>query len=130
MGGMGCGVRERASFPMAFRRIFRERVSYILPMPPRLHDLPDGLFQRLRDIPRWIMCTHLPEVAVVTYMVARAGLFEVGVSLLLAGEFLRDFEGFQNGARIGLAATEVVNLSGPGRCDIRRHEARHVQRMN
>src|SRR4051812_27135635 len=63
-------------------------------------------------------------------MISGARLLEIRVTLRLVGKFFGDLESFQNRARIGLAAPEVVNLARPRRADERRHEARDVQGMN
>jgi hypothetical protein len=55
---------------------------------------------------------HFPQVGVIADVVAGAVLVDVGEDLRLAGEFLRDLEGLEDGRAVGLAAAEVVDLAG------------------
>ena len=69
----------------------------------------------MTDIPAGEVGAHLAQVRVVADVVAGPVLVEVAVNLRLAGEFLGDFEGFEDGGAVGLAATEIADLAGAGR---------------
>lgn len=59
---------------------------------PRFDDLPDGFLQRLCDIPRRVVCTHLPEIGVIADVIADTVLLHVRENLRLAREFFSDLE--------------------------------------
>ena len=76
------------------------------------------------------MGAHFAEVAVVANVVAGAVLVNVGENLGLAGEFLGDLEGFEDGCAVGFAAAEVVDLAG-ARCGYEgSYEAGDVEGVN
>ena len=102
-------------------------LSLFSPLLPRLHDLPDRFLEALGDIPAGVVRLHFPQVAVVADVVADAVLIDVGVLLFLAGEFLGDRKGLEDGAAVIFASTEVVDL-GHARClDKGGHEAGDVE---
>ncbi len=73
------------------------------------------------------MSLHLSQIAVVADVVADAVLIDVGVLLFLAGEFLGDRKGLEDGAAVIFASTEVIDL-GHARClDKGGHEAGDVE---
>ncbi len=73
------------------------------------------------------MDPHFAEVGVVADVVAGAVFVEVGVDLGFTGEPFRDFERFEDGGAVGLAAPEVVNLASL-RCSHKRgHETGDVE---
>ena len=61
------------------------------------------------------MLAHFAEIGVVADVIPDAVLVEVGVNHGLAGELFGNFKGFEDGAGVGLASPDVVDLPYP-RC--------------
>lgn len=101
-----------------------------LALLPSFDDLADGVFERLSDVPRWIVGPHLAQVGIVADVVASSIVIEVSVNLSFAGEFFRDLECFENGGAVGLAATEVINFASAWILDEGCHETSDVERVN
>ncbi len=88
----------------------------------RPQTLPDGLLQRLGDVPLRIVGAHLAQVGVVTDVVAGAVLVDVGADLFFAGKFFGERERLEDRTRVGLAAAEIIDLARARRRDESGHE--------
>src|ERR1051325_5842802 len=81
---------------VAFPRLSRVRQ----PLAPGGDDFLENVLQAVRQLPLRVVRLHFAEVAVVTDVVAAAGLVHVGVSLLLAGAGFGHLKRFENGAGV------------------------------
>ncbi len=73
------------------------------------------------------MGAHFAQIAVVADVVADAVLGHVGVLLFFAAVFFGQREGFQNGAGVGFAAADIIDLPDPRGGDELLDEAADVE---
>ena len=83
-------------------------ISAFRPLLPSFHDLADGAFEGLGDVPRWKLGAHFAEVEVVADVVADAAFIDIGIDLRLICQFLGDFKSLEDRAGIRLAATKAA----------------------
>ena len=82
------------------------------------------------DFPIGVMRLHLSKVAVVANVVTNSVLIDIAPFHLSACDILDHVERFENRARVGLAASEIVDFGNSWRLPELIHEARYVCRMN
>lgn len=97
---------------------------------PSLDDLADGFFERLGDVPIWIVGAHFAEIGVVTNVVADAVLVDVRENLRFAGELFGNLERFEDRGAVGFATAEIVNLGHARGVDEGGHEAGDIERVD
>src|SRR4051812_36454047 len=95
-----------------------------------MDNLLENVCKAMRDFPFRIMGHHFSQIAVVTNMIAAAGLIDIGVTLLLAGAAFGHLEGFEDRAGVIFTAAEIVDLS-TARCLVKlEHEAGNIAGMD
>ena len=84
----------------------------------------------MRNVPTWIVRSHLPQITVVTYVVAYPIFVHIHVLLSLASKSLRDLERFQNRTTVRFPSSQIVDF-GASRCfNECRHELGDVLSVN
>src|SRR5215468_3050683 len=73
---------------------------------------------------------HFAQIAVVTDVIARTRLVDIGVALLLAGALLGHLESLKNRTGVSFSAAEIVNLPRTRRLIELKHETRDVLGMD
>jgi len=97
---------------------------------PRLHDLTDGFLKGDGDAPVRIVGAHFAEVAVVADVVADAVFLEIGEDLGASGKAFCDLKGFEDGAGVGFAAAEIIDLGWAGGLGKFPHETGDIPGVN
>ncbi len=93
------------------------RFSLGEPIPFRFHDLVESFLEGNGDVPRRVVSAHFVEVGDVADVVADPVFVEILEDLRLASDAFGDGESFEDGAGVGTAATDVVDLGDAGRGD-------------
>src|SRR6185436_18532245 len=117
-------VQERSSIRSGMRRGDPD------PRAPGSHRFLEDVVERLGEVPGRIVRPHLREVRDVADVVALAVLVDVVVLHRLTGEVLHPLERLENGAGIGPAPAEVVDLPGARVLDERLDEPGDIVRVD